>query len=141
MSSKVISWIEDDAEEIDVVVRPLLKAGFTIKPYRTYAEAMASLDEIRQSDLLLVDLVIPPGKEAKNRDEADDDISLGKILLKELRQAGLHMPAIVLSVIAKIGEITEAEAQELNCVLLEKPIFPRDLKKEVFKRLGLPLGD
>ena len=91
--SKQIVWIDDEHATIGLLVKPLQRAGYSLKRYRTYGEVMENLADVRQADLLIVDLIIPPGQanvEARY---------LGLELMKALRAAGLNQPMIVMSVV------------------------------------------
>jgi CheY-like chemotaxis protein len=135
MNEITIAWIEDDAEELDTLLNPLRRANFVIKPFHSYSEVLAHLDEIRQCNLILLDIVIPPGPDTA--DQADDDEYLGKTLLKRFRREfNLVQPVIVLSFFAQV-ELSEKELRSLNAQALTKPIRPSAIKKAVFDRLGL----
>ena len=129
--NKCIVWIEDDIDVIDPVVDPLRKSGFNILPLRNYTEAKDHLEEIRNCDLILIDLILPPGREEQENDQE----YLGLKLLKFLRHEEIQIPVIAFSVVADEPNLEE-ELRQLNAVPLSKPVRPSELKNEVFFILG-----
>jgi CheY-like chemotaxis protein len=132
MQGRTIAWIEDDIDVIDPVVKPLRQVGFQILEFRTYSEAVAHLEELSSCDLILLDLILPPGME-----EVSDSKYLGLELLKYLRKANIKAPVVIFSVVAEIIDITREELQELNATTVSKPVRPLQLKSHIFERLGL----
>mgnify|MGYP001462641506 CR=1 FL=1 len=63
--SKTIAWIEDDSDIIGGVVEPLESAGYQVLRFRTAEEALENLDQLRASDLLLLDLIMPTKETAR----------------------------------------------------------------------------
>jgi len=122
---KTIAWIEDDFDVIDPVTRPLKKAGYTIIPYRTIGEALNALDTLAQVDLILLDLIQPPGNAKDNFGPYP-----GKQLLKYLREHNIHVPVIIFTVLAR--ESIHEELREDNVVdVIRKPVRPSELKRRV----------
>jgi CheY-like chemotaxis protein len=135
MPANTIAWIEAETDEIAPVVEPLRRAGFTIHPFAHYAEAVARMDEIARCDLILLDLILPPGPAGPGPDAEE---LLGRRLLRRIRhEFGLGAPAIVLSVVANTDAVEEAEAEVLRVSLLAKPARPSRLKAEVYRLLNL----
>lgn len=88
-----IAWVDDENAKLGLLVKPLQQAGYTLVRCRTYSEALDRLDEIRQAELLILDLIIPPGT-------ADiDGRYLGLALLRQFRAEGLQQPAVIMSVV------------------------------------------
>ncbi|MGH9837418.1 MAG: hypothetical protein ACREEM_01385 [Blastocatellia bacterium] len=139
MINKTIAWIEDDSDEIAAVVKPLRGAGFEFKCFYHYAGAIARTDEIRNCDLILLDLILPMGPTGEDSDpalEAED--YLGKLLLRRFRREfGIHTPVIVLSVAARRNVFDEHEIEDLKITLIPKPARPSKLKAEVYRLLNL----
>ena len=139
MRNKTIAWIEDDSDEIAAVVKPLRRAGFEFHYVYHYAEAIARIDEIGKCDLILLDLILPPGPSGDDSDpalEAED--YLGKLLLRRFRREyGINAPVIVFSVVARGKVFDEDETEDLQVTLLPKPVRPSRLKAEVYRLLNL----
>ena len=128
---KKIAWIEDDTDIIDLVVRPLERSGYQITRFHTIKEALDNMESIRQCDLVLLDLIIPPG----DTDEKFGDYP-GIYLLRTFRQAyQMKQPVIVLSVVADLK--TFDELKEMDAVVENKPILPSKLKLLVDEVLGI----
>ncbi|MDX2030474.1 MAG: hypothetical protein SF339_07385 [Blastocatellia bacterium] len=136
----MVAWIEDDADEIAVVVKPLLRAGIEFRIYHNYTEAIESVEEIRAADLILLDLIIPPGSAGPVRpaDAEEDEEFLGKTLFRELRATfDVRTPVIVLSVVADNGGFSKETFDDPPIQALAKPIRPSVLKTEVLRALGI----
>ncbi len=126
---KIIAWIEDDVDVIAPVVRPLEKAGYTFVRLRTIGDAIKALDKLAHADLILLDMILPPGN-------AGEDFGPypGKRLLGYIREQGIETPIIVFTVLA-----TDTIRQELErwnvADVIRKPVRPSELKRRVEKAL------
>lgn len=140
MEKKTVAWIEDDADEIAVVIKPLLRAGIEFNIYHNYSHALEHMEEIRACDLILLDLIIPPGDAAPSDQPSleEDEEYLGKPLLRKIRdEFEIQLPVIVLSVVADMGTFSDEEKRKWRIKELVKPIRPSTLKTEVFRALGI----
>ncbi|MFN0085620.1 MAG: hypothetical protein ACKVX9_09550 [Blastocatellia bacterium] len=140
MEKKTVAWIEDDADEIIVVIKPLLRAGIEFKIYHNYSDALGKMEEIRSCDLILLDLIIPPGDSAPSGKQQKDEEEeyLGKLLLKKMREEfGIGLPVIVLSVVAQMDAFSSEEKEKWRIKELVKPIRPTALKTEVLHAMGV----
>ena len=123
---KTIVWIEDDTEIIDPVVRPLERAGYQIVRLRTAQAALSNVAQIQHSELLLLDMILPPG---------DVDIELSRYpgldILRELRQTyQISVPVVALTVVTR-GEVRQ-QLHELGVAdIIRKPVRPSALKERV----------
>lgn len=124
--AKTIVWIEDDVDIIDPVIRPLERAGHRILRLRLVQEALENIELIRNSDLILLDIILPSGDVSKEYGRYS-----GLELLQELKdEHGIETPVVVLSV------VTNAEVyrrlRELGVKdIIRKPILPSKLKERV----------
>lgn len=101
--TKYITWVDDEYAKIGLLVQPLEEAGYVVRPYRTYGEVIENLSSVRLTDLIIMDLIIPPGPaEVEAR-------YLGIELMKRLRSEGLTQPIIVMSVVPRGSVHTEIE--------------------------------
>ena len=129
--AKKIVWIEDDTNIINDVVRPLERGGYQIERFYTVKEALDNLDALKSCDLILLDLIIPPG-------ETDAQVGHypGMYLLRTFRdQYQLKQPVIVLSVVAD-AEVFQ-DLKTLGAEIENKPILPSKLKRLVEDVLGI----
>jgi CheY-like chemotaxis protein len=93
MAKPIIAWVDDENAKLTLLVKPLQAAGYVLQRYRTYGEALDNVEQMRQAQLLIIDLIIPPGT-------ADiEGRYLGLALLRQLRSLGLNQPAVVMSVV------------------------------------------
>lgn len=126
-----IAWIEDDIDVIDPVVQPLRQAGFEILEFRSYSEAIEDLRSILDCDLILLDLILPPGRlEVTGK-------YLGLEVLRHLRAQNVRIPVIIFSVVANARDVQQTEIQRLGATSISKPARPSQLKAKVFERLGI----
>lgn len=125
-----IAWIDDDIGIIEPVVELLIDAGYIIKRYHTAAEAQENWREIASANLLLLDMLVRPG-----RPNANMGTYPGLYLLKEFRNKhNIQIPVVVLSVVSP--EELETELASLNVAnTLRKPIRPLALKEAVEQAL------
>lgn len=133
MFMKSISWVEDDHDVIDPCLRPLVNEGFRIEPYSTYRSAWQNRDRIRETDLLLLDLILPHG----GVEPSVDDEFLGLRFLREIRDDGISLPVVIFSVVAAY-QLDKAELRRLDATHLQKlKVTTRDIQNHVHKRLHL----
>ena len=124
--AKTIVWIEDDIDIIEPVVRPLELAGYTFVKLRTIAEAPNAIEVIRQADLVLLDMILPPS-------QIDREFGRypGRKLLEILRKEyGIVTPVIALTVVTQ-PEVLEDLVKLGVADILRKPIRPSVLKQRV----------
>ena len=124
--AKTIVWIEDDTDIIDPVVTLLERDGHLIMRIRSVGEALENVDLVRDSDLILLDIILPPGNAGGNYGRYS-----GLRLLQELQeQHGIQTPVVVLSVIANPD--AHRRLRELGVKdIIGKPVLPSKLKKRV----------
>jgi len=127
--AKTIVWIEDDTDIIDPVVRPLELEGHQFVRLRNVKEALEAVDQIREADLILLDMILPPG-------EMDWELKRysrypGLEALHELREVhNVDVPVMVLTVVSR-GEI-HRRLRELGVAdIVTKPVRPSELKERV----------
>lgn len=132
--SKTIVWIEDDTDIIYPVVRPLERAGYLFIRLRTASEALEleAVEQIRNADLILLDMLLPAGKTEPVVGEYS-----GKDILYQLRKVhGVTTPVVIFTVVINTTLLHQLE--ELNVAdIVRKPVRPSELKERVEKALGL----
>lgn len=122
-----IAWIDDDHERINDLMTFLRRAGHTISTYKSWAEVREQLEQICQSDAIILDIILPP---------VDDDPYLGLPILAQLREErGYTRPIIVCSrvknpdVLRQLHELGVAK-------ILHKPALPSELYDAVIEVLA-----
>jgi CheY-like chemotaxis protein len=121
-----IFWIEDDADIIWAVVQPLVDAGNEIRTLKTISGALKAVEELKTADLIILDMILPPG-------DLQEDLGdyPGIWLLKKLREKyEVSAPVIVLSVVngAKLESLLEGLPV---ASYLRKPVLRSELRKAV----------
>lgn len=130
---KTIIWIEDDADIIDPVVRPLELAGFEILRIPTASEALASIEQIRAADLILLDVILRPGNT-----EREFSRYSGLDILKELREVHqIKTPVVALTVVTRDEVRQRLHAYDVADII-RKPVRPSQLKERVEQVLLTP---
>lgn len=127
---KKIAWIEDDTAIIDPVVRPLEKAGYEFMRFRSVKDALDQIEQIKECDLILLDLILPVG---------DAEGSFGEYpgleLLKMIRDKySIKKPILVFSVVT--NTIVQEELKRIGVQMVRKPVMPPDLKEKVEKMIA-----
>jgi len=127
-----IAWIEDDADIIAPLVYPLEKEGFEILRFPSIAEARNSLKTIVESDLVLLDTILPPGpgQDATSRYPGLD-------LLREWRYAGAVLPPVIALTVVSNPEVLAALKALLVANIIRKPALPSVLQKRVHEVLRM----
>jgi CheY-like chemotaxis protein len=133
---RLIGWIEDDIDELAPVMEPLIEQGFAFKKFRTYQEALDNVETLRSCDLIILDLILPPGKNT----ETDDDDYLGIQLLRRLRvEFHVEAPILIFSVVAHASDVLpEGDLKKYDVRAEFKPIRQGRLIRTVYEMLGLP---
>ena len=133
METKKILWIEDDADLLMGLVRPLKKDGHEIIVAKDEQEALETIEK-SAFDLILLDLIIPTGVKG----DAGDVPFVGLRLLKKLSiDMKIKTPIIVLSVVRDpmiIQDVNDFGAKE---VLPKGAYLPSKLKEKVYEVLGI----
>jgi CheY-like chemotaxis protein len=126
---KRIVWIDEDTDIIGAVVRPLEQAGHEIVRIDTAGGALtpAAIEAMRSADLVLLDMILPPGDTEPNFGPY-----AGREILRQLRTVhGVTTPVLVLSVVTN-PELREAiEALGVSGIV-RKPVLPSELKRRAF---------
>jgi CheY-like chemotaxis protein len=133
--SKNIIWIEDDYDIIEPVIYPLRKAGYTVVNISNTKEASDKIEELKQADLILLDMFLPKGNGGE-----DFGLYPGYKLLQQLRTINkVKTPVIVFTVITNEELCKDLEELGINDIVY-KPIRPSKLKEaidKVFQKLTL----
>lgn len=129
--AKQIVWIEDDIDIIYPVIRPLELAGFTILKYRTVRDANEAMEQVRNADLILLDMLLPKGSEGSEVEDYE-----GLQLLREWRAAyGEDFPPVVaFSVITSDRVVSQLRKLKVAGII-RKPERPSQLKLYIEKVL------
>lgn len=123
--SKTIIWIEDDYDIIEPVVYPLRKAGHQIINISTTKEASERLDELKQADLILLDMFLPAGTGGKDLGSYP-----GSKFLQQLRNDHqINTPVVVFTVLS--DEELLKKLEKLADDIVRKPVRPSVLKQHV----------
>lgn len=126
----VIAWIEDDVDVIYPVVRPLEKAGYQFITFRNAKEAVESLAEIRKADLILLDMLLPPGQTGQELSHY-----AGLSLLRELREVHKLKNKVVVFTVVTPDNLME-KLRELGVAdIINKPVLPSELKVRIERAL------
>jgi CheY-like chemotaxis protein len=125
-----IFWIEDDADIIWAVVQPLVDAGNQVHTLKTISSALKAVEALKMADLILLDMILPPG-------DSQEDLGdyPGIWLLRKMREEyGVSAPVIVLSVVD--GAKLEGLIEGLSVAsYLRKPVLRSELRGAVEKVL------
>ncbi len=123
---KRIVWIDEDTDIIGPVVRPLELAGHEVQRIDTAAGALtpAALEAMRSADLVLLDMILPPGDT-----ERKFGAYAGCEVLRLMRQTyHIETPVLILSVVTNSELRAEIESLGVSGIV-RKPMLPSELKR------------
>jgi len=129
---KVIAWIEDDTPKIQRLVELIELEGHRVVAYPSVKAVLDNLAEIREADLILLDILLPMGYQV-------DEVAhyAGVELLRKLRlEYGIDTPVIVLTVVGRNSVHNELEGLGVHDIIT-KPVKPSELAAKVFDALGI----
>lgn len=122
-----VVWLDDDYDTIGSLVKLLQRDGHRVLRLRTVSEALDHVNDILDCDLLILDVLLPPGQAAM----ANEDHYRGRTLLRTLREEwGFDRPVIVCSIVAKTELDAELEALGVASILRKTETTASRLKRE-----------
>ena len=131
MKSKRILWVEDDADLLMGLIRPLEKDGYEIIVAKDEKEALETIKK-PDFDLIILDIIIPTGIKGDKGDVHFIGMHLLKKLLVDLN---IKIPIIVLSVVRDPEMITKMYKMGVKRVLPKGAYLPSKLREEVYNAL------
>ncbi|MCK5108268.1 MAG: response regulator [Methanosarcinales archaeon] len=133
METKKILWIEDDADLLMGLVRPLEKDGHEIIVVKDKSEALETIEK-SDFDLILCDIIMPTGIMGDMGDVPFVGMRLLEKLLVEMK---IKTPIIVLSVVRDPTMIDKMYEMGAKKVLRKGALLPSILREEVYEMLGV----
>jgi CheY-like chemotaxis protein len=131
----IILWIEDEANKIGGLVKPIIKDGHTIIVAKDRVEAIEKLNKQVKIDLVLLDLIIPSGQD-QLIDQIDD--YEGVNVLTDIKdKLGPNIPIIVLTVVDDADLFIKLEQLGVKKILRKGSLLPSVLKNEIYKTLDI----
>jgi len=135
MEKKRILWIEDDADMLMGLVRPLEIDGHEIIIAKNEQEALEKVKESESDfDLILFDIIIPTGIKGDVGDVPFVGIRLLENFLIKMK---IETPIIVLSVVRDQEIINEMLKMGVKKFLPKGAYLPSKLREEVYETLGV----
>jgi CheY-like chemotaxis protein len=132
--NKTIAWIEDDAEVLSEVVKPLVDIGCKIVPYETAKKARESIDKIRKADLILLDTFFPTGDYPAVGKGLENEYT-GIHLAQDLRRLyRIRIPIVIFSVVHEDEVSALLENLGIDDII-PKPVRPSILKERLLRFL------
>jgi CheY-like chemotaxis protein len=133
METKTILWIEDDADALMGLVRPLERDGHEIIVAKDEQEALEKIERF-EFDLILFDIIIPTGM----KESAENPPFVGMRLLKTLlADMKIETPIIVLSVVRDPDIIEAINGLGVKEILQKGAYLPSKLKEKVYETLEI----
>jgi CheY-like chemotaxis protein len=133
MKAKRILWIDDDADLLMGLIRPLEKNGHEIVVVKDEKEALETIKKL-DFDLIILDIIIPTGIKG---DKGDVHFIGMRLLEKLLVDLEIGTPVIVLSVMRDPEMITKMYDLGVEKVLQKGKFLPSKLRDEVYETLGV----
>lgn len=132
-----IVWIDDDADTLEPLIRPLRREGYVVDWYLTAAEALEHREDLLSCRLLIFDILLPSGTDPGGFMDIRDGVDF----LRRLRNDGVKCPVVVVSVVSK-GRLGERQLARLRGLgiddrfVFRKPILPSQLARAVREALA-----
>ena len=133
METKKILWVEDDADLLMGLVKPLKKDGHEIIVARSEQEALETIEK-SDFDLILSDIIIPTGIERDPENCSYVGMQLLETLLIDMK---IKTPIMVLSVVCDREMIEKMYEMGVKNVLQKGAYLPSKLKEEVYATLDM----
>ena len=133
METKKILWIEDEADLLMGLVRPLEKDGHEIIVVKDENEALETIEK-SDFDLILFDIIIPTGIQGDMGDVPFVGMRLLENILVGMK---IKTPIIVLSVVRDSTMINKMYEMGAKKVLPKGAFLPSKLREEVYEMLGV----
>ena len=133
METKKILWVEDEADLLMGLVRPLEKDGHEIIVAKDEKEALKTIKKL-DFDLIILDIIIPAGIKG---DRGDVHFIGMRLLEKLLVDLNIKIPIIVLSVVCDPEMIAKMYKMGVEKVLPKGAYLPSKLKETVYAALGV----
>jgi len=131
MSKKII-WIEDDIGIIRPVIRPIANLGYEIITFANINEALSKPDIIKSADLILLDMIHPPGTDNNHISHYP-----GLDFLEKVRnEYSLDTPVVVLTVVTN-EDVHEGLKKLQVSDIINKPVRPSVLKDKILRALSV----
>lgn len=127
-----ILWVEDEADKIYELVRPLKNDRHNITVAKDREEAFNKI-KFDKIDLIIFDIIIPSGVTPIKKDLEPYE---GITLLKNLKENNINIPIIILTIVNDEDVLNEARNFGANKILRKGTLLPSELKKEVDEILG-----
>lgn len=130
MSKYKILWIEDDANMIMGLMRPLLKEGCEIDTALDLEKAKQRLKE-KKYNLIVLDIILPSGKDLRSK---EDFMDLERFYgLKLLESMPIEFPPILVLTVVTDEEIIEyiKSFPKVKKVVSKGMLKPSELKEKV----------
>jgi CheY-like chemotaxis protein len=126
-----ILWVEDDYERIKGLGYFLEEKGHKFIPATTKKGAFQILDERKDFNLIILDLIIPEGEVVEPFEPYP-----GFKVLERLKELNINVPIIVLTVVRDAGILDRLNNYQVTEILKKGVFRPSELQEAVNKILG-----
>ncbi len=132
LKTKRILWVESDGDILEDLVKPLKKEGHNVIIAKNRKKAIELIENF-EFELILCEVLIPSGEGIES-----DILSVGMQLLEKLLiEKKIETPIVVLSLVNDNNEVKRMKDMGVKKVLLKSAHFPAEIKKEIYKVLGV----
>jgi CheY-like chemotaxis protein len=122
-----IAWIDDDTPIIEPVMKPIIDDGHEIIRFKSAKEVIDSIETIRKCDLIIMDMIIPTGRENNTPYRLYSGV---QILSKLRREYEVKVPVFIFSVVDKV-KVMDQMSDLGVAEYIRKPALQTDLKRAV----------
>lgn len=133
----VILFVDDDRRSVKPYVDELEEAGYTVILEEKVDIAYRKFTRMHTKLVLVVlDLMMPPGKLFGSDPRADLGLRTGELLLDKLRELSSKIPVVVLSNVSNEKRIRDINARPHTTFCSKATIFPWQLAETVDQLLA-----
>ncbi|MDR3630265.1 MAG: response regulator [Desulfocapsaceae bacterium] len=128
-----ILWVEDEANKIGGLIRPLIKNGHVVDIAQDKSEAISMLKGTAY-DLVILDIIIPDGQ----NDTIEEIYPYeGLNVIIHIHDNYKSIPVIILSVVNDSNVLRKIRNLGYNTILSKGMLLPSQLLEYVAESLGL----
>ena len=130
-----ILWLDDDADVIGIMTRPLEREGHRVEKVDKCEDAIRSLDD-SVYDAIILDIILPRDRWTRQFGTEHECAYYGIDVLRYIRRSGsmnYGTPVVVYSALDEmnIRPFLDSNSSLAVSAVLQKPIRPSDLKKKI----------
>lgn len=123
---KRLVLLDDDADDISPILDQVKNAGFQIQRWYSVDDAMMKFEELRNVDLMVLDILLP----FEQTDGSTEEYT-GELVLQRMKRENVQTPVVVFSVVGAGRERKRLQQKYGIKYCFPKPTRPSELAAAV----------